>query len=179
MVPNVVLTSLIAGYLYLSFSVCILLVSFSLCHFKKFCPVFLKVAESPPWGRIWWSEGRKIKGGDRGSKKHQGGKNAQPLIDHRINFSILLLWLVSSLPILIYYDKRWRLLLKQFICWIFTLDGQCTRLQLGIFQCCGAVVKMSQLRFRSSWFSCVWPRIRSSLFSWLRLQLRLQFVFTH
>ena len=35
MMPNVVLTSLNAGYLYLCFSVCILLVSFTLNHFKN------------------------------------------------------------------------------------------------------------------------------------------------
>ena len=43
-------------------------------------------------------------GGDR------GGENAQPLIDDGVNFSILLLWLVSSFQILICYDNRWRLL---------------------------------------------------------------------
>jgi len=56
------------------------------------------------------------------------------------------------LQILIYYNNRWRLLLKQFICWIFTLDRLCTRLQFGLFQGCGAVVKMSQLRLRCSSF---------------------------
>jgi len=34
MMPNVVLTSFIAGYIYV-FSVCSLLVSFALSHFKK------------------------------------------------------------------------------------------------------------------------------------------------
>ena len=55
------------------------------------------------------------KGGDRGAKQHRGGENDQPLIDHWVNFSSLLLWLFSILQILIYYDHRWRLLLKQFI----------------------------------------------------------------
>jgi len=35
------------------------------------------------------------------------------------------------LQISIYYNNRWRLLLKQFIHWIFTLDCLCTRLQRG------------------------------------------------
>jgi len=47
-----------------------------------------------------------------------------------------------------FYDNRGRLLLKQFICWIFTLD-RCVPGKSGIFQGCGAVVKMSQIRFRS------------------------------
>ena len=85
----------------------------------------------------------KIKGGERGAK---------PLIDNCVNFSILLLRLATSLQILIYYDNRWRLLLKQFICWIFGLDRLCARLQFGLFQGCGVVVKMSQLRLRSSSF---------------------------
>jgi len=42
MVPNVVLTCLVAGYLYLSFLVCILLVSFTLSHFKRFSPTLLQ-----------------------------------------------------------------------------------------------------------------------------------------
>ena len=87
-----------------------------------------------------------------GRKKHQGGENAQPLIDDWVNFRIQLLWLVSSLQILIYYDNRWRLLLKQFICWIFALDRLCAGQLCGLFQGCGVVVKMSQLRLRSSSF---------------------------
>jgi len=59
---------------------------------------------------------------------------------------------MTSLQILIYYDNRWSLLLKQVICWIFTLDRLCARLQCGLFQGCGAVVKMSQLQLRSSYF---------------------------
>jgi len=54
------------------------------------------------------------------------------------------------LQILIYYDNRWNLLLKQFICWNFTLDRLRAWLQCGLFQDCGAVAKMSQLR---PWFS--------------------------
>jgi len=38
--------------------------------------VFLKVGDFNEEGN------EKIKGGDRGAKKHQGGENAQPLIDH-------------------------------------------------------------------------------------------------
>ena len=87
--------------------------------------------------------------------------------NHWVNFSSLLSWLVCFLEFLIYYDNRWRLLLKQFICWIFTLDCLSVRLHCGLFQGCGAVVKMTQLWLRSSWFS------------WLRLHLRLLFVFTH
>jgi len=44
-----------------------------------------------------------------------------------------------------------------------------------IIQGCGAVVKMTQLRLRSCWFSRVWLWLCSSLFSWLRLPV----VFTH
>ena len=46
--------------------------------------------------------GEKNKRGDMGAKKHQGGENAQLLIDHWVNFSIQLLWLVRFLQILIY-----------------------------------------------------------------------------
>jgi len=91
--------------------------------------------------------------GDRGgAKKHQRGENAQPLIDDWVNFSMLLLWLVGSLQILIYHDNRWRLFLKQFMCWIFTLDRLCARLQCGLFQGWGTVVKLSQLRLRTCSF---------------------------
>ena len=69
-----------------------------------------------------------------------------------MNLSSLLLCLVSFLQILIYYDNDGRLLLKQFICWIFTLYRLCVHQQCGLFQCCGAVVTMSQLRLRSSSF---------------------------
>jgi len=47
-------------------------------------PVVLKVA---PWGRLWGARGLKNKRDDRGAKQHKGGKNAQPLIDHWVNFS--------------------------------------------------------------------------------------------
>ena len=81
---------------------------------------------------------KKTKGGDRGPKQHKGGGNAQPLIDCWVDFSSLILCL--------------RLLLKQFIRWIFTLDRLRARLQCGLFQGCGDVVKMTQLRLRSSSF---------------------------
>ena len=71
-------------------------------------------------------------------------------MDDWVNFSILLLWFVSSLDILIYYGKPWRLLLKQLICWIFTLYSLYAPLQCELFQGCGAVVKISQLRLPSS-----------------------------
>ena len=137
----------------------------------SFKPVFLKVddiapldrfwwargqikqwAESPPWGWFWWARGQKKQRGKRGAKQHKGGKNAQPLIDHWINFRSLLLWLVSFSQIRIYYDNRWRLLLKQFIHWIFTLDHLCAWLQCGLFQDYWALVKMTQLWHRSSSF---------------------------
>jgi len=55
---------------------------------------------------------------------------------------------------LIYYDNRLRLLLKLFIfeilLWI--VDRLRARLQCGLFQGTGAVVKMTQLRLRSSSF---------------------------
>jgi len=113
---------------------------------------FSKWVESPPWGRFWWARGRKKQRGDRGAKKHKGGESAQRLIDHWVHFSSLLLWLVSFLQILIYYDNCWRWLLKPSICWIFTLDCICARVQGGLFHGCGAVVKMTQFRLRSSSF---------------------------
>jgi len=42
--------------------------------------------------------------------KTQRGENAQPLMDHLVNLSSLLLKLVSFLQISIYDDNRWRLL---------------------------------------------------------------------
>ena len=57
--------------------------------------------------------------------------------------------------ILIYYDNRWRLLLKHFISWILTLDR--LRLQCGLFQGCWAVVKLIQLRLLSSCFMNMAP----------------------
>jgi len=41
----------------------------------------------------------KGQGGDMGEEQHKGGENAQPLIDHWVNFSSLLLWFVSFLQI--------------------------------------------------------------------------------
>jgi len=43
MVPNIVLASLVAVFLYLSFSVGISLVFFTLRHFNKSSPTFLQV----------------------------------------------------------------------------------------------------------------------------------------
>ena len=67
------------------------------------------------------ARGRKNKGCNRGAKQQKGGENTQPHIDHCVNFSCLILWLVCFLQILFYYDNnndynRWRLLLQQFIC---------------------------------------------------------------
>jgi len=88
----------------------------------------------------------------KGAKKHKGGESAQRLIDHWVHFSSLLLCLVSFLQILIYYDNCWRLLLNHSICWIFPLDCICARVQGGLFHGCGAIVKMTQFRHRSSSF---------------------------
>jgi len=53
-------------------------------------PVFLKVGGIAPLGDDFVGQvGEKKKVGDRGAKKHQGGENAQPLIDDRVNFNIL------------------------------------------------------------------------------------------
>jgi len=65
---------------------------------------FSKWAESPPWGDFEWQGGDKSKGGNRGAKQHKGGENAQPIIDQWVNFSSLILWLVSFWQILFYYD---------------------------------------------------------------------------
>ena len=147
--------------------------------------------ESPPCGRFLIARGQKNKGDDGGTKQHKAGENAQPLIDHRVNFSTLQLCLLSFLQILIYYDNyRWRLLLKKFICWIFTLDCLCDQLPVWIFQGCRAVVKMTQLQPRSSSFhehdsssdsgALGFHECSSgSFFPCLQLQLRLLFVFTH
>ena len=94
------------------------------------------------------------------------------------------------MQILIYYDNRWRLLLKQFICWIFTVDRLCAQLECGLFQGCGPVIKMSQLRLQSSFHehgsspgALGFHKCGSSsgaLFSWFRLHLlQLLFVVTH
>ena len=114
---------------------------------KRLDQCFSRWAESPLWGRFWWARGRKHQRGRLGGEKISRGRNY--LITNRslVNFSILLLWLVRFLQILIY--NHWRLLLKQFICWIFSLDLLCAPLQCGLFQGCGTVVKMSQLQFRS------------------------------
>ena len=50
--------------------------------------VYLKVGWIVPLGAIL---------NDKGMKRHEGGENAQPLISHWVNFSSLILWLVSSL----------------------------------------------------------------------------------
>ena len=42
-----------------------------------------------------WQGGEKNKGGNKGSKQYKMGEIAQPQIDHWINFSSLILWLVS------------------------------------------------------------------------------------
>jgi len=95
-------------------------------------------------------KGAKKTKGAIGDETTQRGQKCSPRIDHWVNLSSLILWLVSFLQILICYDNRWRLLLNQFICKIFTLDCLCARLQCGIFQSRGAVAKMAQLRLRSS-----------------------------
>ena len=64
---------------------------------------FSKWAESPPWGRVLMVTVRKIQRGRQGAKQHKGGENAQPLIDHWVNFSSLILWPVSFLQF-VYYD---------------------------------------------------------------------------
>ena len=74
---------------------------------------FSKWANSPLGRDSEGQVGEKLKG-VIGGKTHKGGENAQPVIDHWVNFNSLLLWLVSFLQILIYYDNRWRMLLKQF-----------------------------------------------------------------
>jgi len=79
---------------------------------------FSKWGESPPWGRFWWVRGR----------KKQRGRKCSPLIDHWVNVSSLLLWLVSFLQIIIYYDNnRWRLLISnlsvEFVLWIVYVFG--------------------------------------------------------
>jgi len=68
--------------------------------------MFLKVGGIVPLGAIWWARGQKNQRVRYGGEKTQGVENAQPLIDDWANFSILLLWLVGSLQVLIYYDDR-------------------------------------------------------------------------
>jgi len=87
---------------------------------------FSKWEESFPWGDFEGQEAIKPKG-EIGGKQHKGGKNAQPLFNHWVNFNSLLLWYVSFLQILIYYDIHWSLLLKQlsfkFLLWIVCVSG--------------------------------------------------------
>ena len=85
--------------------------------------MFLKVGGIAPLGAILrMVSGRNKQRGRQGAKQHQGGQNAQPLIDHWVNFSSPILRLVSFLQILFWYDNRWRLLLQQlsvkFSLWI-------------------------------------------------------------
>jgi len=54
---------------------------------------------------------KKTKGAIGGRNNTKGAK----MLDHWVNFSSLLLWLVRFLQMLIYYDNRLRLLLKLFI----------------------------------------------------------------
>jgi len=56
---------------------------------------------------------------------------------------------------LIYYDNRLRLLLKLFIFEILLWIVDClrARLQRGLFQGTGSVVKMTQFRLRGSFFA--------------------------
>jgi len=88
---------------------------FAKIHVSKWCwrsnecltQWFSKWAKLLPSGTILRSKGtKKNKGGGRGAKQHKGGENPQPLIDHWVNFSRLLLWLDKL-------HNRWRLLLKQ------------------------------------------------------------------
>ena len=129
---------------------------------------FSKWAESPLGGDFDGQGGEKNKGDD-GAKQHQGGENAQPLIDQLVNFSSLLLRLVSFLQVLIYCDNRWRLMLKQCICKIFPCI------------CPTAVWIISGLRSRRKndaapapelFFSWTWPQLRSSCVSWVWLRIR-------
>jgi len=67
-------------------------------------PVVIKMGGIAPVGAILRSRRRKKQKGRQGAKQHKKDKNAQPLIDHCVNFSILFLWLVGFLQILIYYS---------------------------------------------------------------------------
>ena len=82
---------------------------------RNFRTVVLKLGGITPLGAIFKGKGAIKPKGEIGGKQHKGGKNAQPLINRGVNFNSLLLWHVNFLQILIYYDIRWSLLLKQFI----------------------------------------------------------------
>ena len=107
---------------------------------------------------ICWTDGVICHSDGQGGEQNKGaigGRNntkGAKMLDHWVNFTSLLSWLVSFLQMIIYYDNRLRLLLKLFIfeilLWI--VDRQRARLQCGLFQGTGAVVKMTQLRLRSS-----------------------------
>ena len=85
-------------------------------------PEFLKVGGIAPLGAILMSKGAIKTKRAIGGETTKRGRKRSITIDHWGNFSSLLLWFVSFLQSLMYYDNRWRLLLKQFVCWIFTLQ---------------------------------------------------------
>jgi len=66
------------------------------------------------WGKVAWKSSTMTsltKNSHPPTKKFfleiatQRGENAQPLIDQRVNFSCLRLWLVSFLQIISYYEQ--------------------------------------------------------------------------
>jgi len=75
---------------WLSFLFC-----YVICEMEKrifpLVKCFSKWAESPPWGQFWMARGRKNQRGRQGAKQHEGGENAQALIDHWVIFSSLIL----------------------------------------------------------------------------------------
>ena len=90
--------------------------------------VVLKVGGSRPLGPILRGKGaKKTKREIGGKKQHKGSENAEQLIHRSVDFSILLLWLVSFLQLLICYDNCWRFFLKQlpvqFLLWIVYARG--------------------------------------------------------
>ena len=66
----------------------------------------LKVGGINPFGAILRGKGAIKPKGEIGGKQNKGGKNAQLLINRWVNFNNLVVWHVSFLQILIYYDIR-------------------------------------------------------------------------
>ena len=117
-------------------------------------PVVLKVGRIAPWGRFWWA---------RGETTQTGTKMLDQIIDHSVNFSSLLLWLVSFLQMLVYYDNRLRLLLNNLS--IKFYSGSSTYpATVWIFSGLRSRRKNDTAPAPQLFFSWTWLQLRSSSF---------------
>jgi len=128
-------------------------------YFYSTGTVVLKVGGIDPLGAILRDKGA-IEG-----KRIQTWRNCSTTNRSLSNFSNLELWHVSFLQILIYYDNRWRLLLKQFIRQIFySGSSTCLATVLIIFTRNLNVIlarnTMSQFSYSKDWFSYLIPSLK-------------------